>query len=148
MANRSEGGLSWEPNISAALKRQPTLRTVFNAGESYRARTQLDLPYFGVAVRADWAKQNPDGVRRVRQTFADCIEGINRDPDEAVAIAGGGSGFPPDVMADALKSKRLRFRFGSMSDPAEQESVLKASEFMQRNGLLSKALDQKFFVNV
>jgi NitT/TauT family transport system substrate-binding protein len=146
MANRSEGGLSWEPNISAALKRQPNLRTIFNAGESYRERTKLDLPYFGVAVRAEWAKQNPEGVRRVRQTFADCIAGINADPEEAVQIAGGGSGFPPDVMAEALKSRRLRFRFGSMTDAAEQESVLKAGEFMQRNGLLSKALDQGFFV--
>jgi NitT/TauT family transport system substrate-binding protein len=45
MANRAEGGLSWEPNISAALKRQSGLRTIFNAGESYRERTKLDLPY-------------------------------------------------------------------------------------------------------
>jgi NitT/TauT family transport system substrate-binding protein len=148
MANRAAAGLSWEPNISAALKRQPTLRTIFNAGESYRERTTLDLPYFGVAVRSEWAKQNPEATRRIRQTFADCISGINADPDDAVMVAGKGSGFPPDVMAEALKSRRLRFRFGSMADPAEQQSVLKASEFMQRNGLLSKALDQGFFATL
>jgi NitT/TauT family transport system substrate-binding protein len=51
-------------------------------------------------------------------------------------------------MADALKSRRLRFRFGSMADPAEQQSVLTAGEFMQRNGLLSKPLDQGFFATL
>jgi NitT/TauT family transport system substrate-binding protein len=65
-----------------------------------------------------------------------------------VKVAGNGSGFPPDVMADALKSRRLRFRFGSMADPAEQQSILKAGEFMQRNGLLSKPLDQGFFATL
>jgi len=148
MANRAEGGLSWEPNISAALKRQSGLRTIFNAGESYRERTKLDLPYFGVAVRSEWAKQNPDATRRIRQTFADCISGINADPEDAVKVAGSGSGFPPEVMADALKSRRLRFRFGSMAEPSEQQSVVKAGEFMQRNGLLSKPLDQGFFATL
>ena len=52
------------------------------------------------------------------------------------------------VMAEALKSRRLRFRFGSMADSAEQQSVLGAGEFMQRNGLLSKPLDHGFFVTL
>jgi NitT/TauT family transport system substrate-binding protein len=65
-----------------------------------------------------------------------------------VKVAGSGSGFPPEVMADALKSRRLRFRFGSMAEPSEQQSVVKAGEFMQRNGLLSKPLDQGFFATL
>jgi hypothetical protein len=35
-----------------------------------------------------------------------------------------------------------------MAEPSEQQSVLKAGEFMQRNGLLSKPLDQGFFATL
>lgn len=147
MANRSDAGLSWEPNISAALQKRPDLRSVFNMGEAYRAQTQLDMPYFGIAVRRDWAKQNSDQVKRVRQAFADCIDGINEKPDEAVQLAGAGSGFPPEVMADAIRSRRLRFRFGSMALDTERKAVTVASEFMARNKLLTKPVDDAFFAS-
>lgn len=145
MANRVEAGLSWEPNISAALSKRPDLRSIFNAGEAYRAKTKLNLPYFGVAVGREWAKQNPDQVDKIRQTFADCINGINGKPDEAVKLAGGGSGYPSDVMEDAIRSRRLRFRFGSMKEAAERETIVKASEFLVRNKLLKKTVDDGFF---
>ena len=146
MADRASGGLSWEPNISAALHRRPDLRTIFNAGQAYREQTQLDLPYFGVAVLRDWAKQNPDLVKGVRQTFADCIAGINKKPQDAVDAAGAGSGFAPEIMTDAIASHRLNFSFASMADAKDRATLMKAGDFMQRNGLLTKPLDAGFFV--
>jgi len=146
MANRADAGLSWEPNISLAFNRRPDLRSIFNAGEVYRQQTKHDLPYFGVAVRTDWAKKNADQVKRIRQTFADCIDGINAQPGDAVKVAGGGAGYPAEVMTDAIASRRLRFQFGSMADAAQRETVKKAGEFMVRNGLLKKQIDDGFFV--
>lgn len=145
MANRADAGLSWEPNISMALHKRPDLRTIFNPGEAYREKTKYNLPYFSVAVRSDWAKKNPDQVKRVRQTFADCINGINEHTEEAVKVAGGGTGYPAEVMTDAIRSRRLRFLFGSMAEESERIAVLKASEFLLRNGLLKKKLDNGFF---
>ena len=146
MANRSDAGLSWEPNISMALHKKPDLRVIFNAGQVYREQTKHNLPYFAVAVRADLAKKNPDQVKRIRKTFADCINGINEHTEDAVKIAGAGTGYPPEVMTDAIRSHRLRFRFGSMADEAERATIKKAGEFMVRNGLLKKQVDEGFFV--
>ena len=146
MANRADAGLSWEPNISMALHKRPDLRTIFNAGQAYREQTKHNLPYFAVAVRRDWAAKNPDQVKRVRHTFADCIDGINEHTEDAVKIAGAGTGYPPEVMTDAIRSRRLRFRFGSMADEAERATIVKAGEFMVRNKLLKKQVDKGFFV--
>ncbi len=145
MANRSDAGLSWEPNITLALHKKPGLRAIFNAGKAYRAMTQHNLPYFAVGVRRDWAQKNVQEVKSIRQAFADCIDGINNHTDEAVKLAGGGSGYPPEIMADAIRSHRLRFLFGSMADPAERATIDKAGEFLRRNGLLKKPVDDGFF---
>jgi NitT/TauT family transport system substrate-binding protein len=146
MADRATAGLSWEPNITAALHRRPDLRTIFNAGQVYREMTQLELPYFGVAVSRDWAKRNPALVAGVRQTFADAINGINLKPQDAVDAAGAGSGFEPAIMTDAIASRRLNFSFASMAEPKNRASLMKAGDFMQRYGLLTKPLDEGFFV--
>lgn len=146
MANRAEAGLSWEPNISAGLKRRSDLRVIFNAGEVYREMNQATLPYFGVAVRNDWAERNPRAVAQVRQVFEACIAGINADPQEAVRSVGSATGFPPEVIADSLTSKRLSFRFGPMTDAGERDAVVKAGEFLKRNGLVQRSVDQDFFI--
>jgi NitT/TauT family transport system substrate-binding protein len=146
MANRADAGLSWEPSVSAALKRRPDLRVIFSAGQAYRELANSTLPYFGVGVREDWAQRNPDAVHRVREVFAACIAGIVADPVDAARVAGSATGFTPDVISDALTSKRLSFRYGSMTDPAEREAMIAAGAFMLRNGLLSKPIDQGFFI--
>ena len=146
MADRADAGLSWEPNISAALKRRADLRTIFNAGAAYREMTKGELPYFGIAVPREWAKQNPDQVKGLRAALAECLAGINAEPDDAVKLVGNAAGFPPDAMADALKTKRLGFKYGDLSDPAQRENMLKAGQFMVSNGLLTKPLDAGFFV--
>ncbi|MEP9349141.1 PhnD/SsuA/transferrin family substrate-binding protein [Xanthobacter sp. KR7-225] len=145
MANRAEAGLSWEPNVTAALMRDAKLRPLFNAGESYRKATGLELPYFGVAVRRELAEKNPDLARRVRAMFEDCLARINADPKQAVAVAGQNSGFPQEVLAEAITSRRLRFQFGSMASAEGRATVTKASAFLARNGLLQKPVDDGFF---
>jgi NitT/TauT family transport system substrate-binding protein len=146
MANRADAGLSWEPNISAGLARDRRLRPIFNAGEAYRGLTNLIFPYFAVGVREEWVEQNPDVARSMRQVFASCLAGLTGDTADAVKIAGSHTGFAPEVLADAITSRRLRFVYASMADEVERRGVVKASEFLARYGLLQKPVTDDFFL--
>ncbi len=145
MANRADAGLTWEPNVSVGLKRVPDMRVLYNAGEEYRRRVNLDLPYFGVAVRRDAVARDPRLVERLNKAFADCIEGINGKTQEAVTIAGANSGIPADVLKTAIASKRLEFKHVSMQNEEGRRSILSANEFLVRNGALTKLVDSGFF---
>ncbi len=148
MADRADAGLSWEPNISSALKKVPTLKVIYNAGLAYRDKTGLDLPFFGVAIRKEFSAKYPGVAKNINRVYADCLAGIMANVDEAVAIGGAGTGIPADVLKLAISSGRLLFKHGSMSDPAARKSVLSAAELLQRNGLLPKKLDDGFFAAV
>lgn len=145
MANRADAGLTWEPNVSAGLKRAPDMRVLYNVGEEYRRKLGLDLPYFGVAVRKDVVARDPSVVTRLNNAFEQCIAGIVGNTDEAVKIAGANSGMSPDVLKAAIESKRLEFKHTSMQKDEGRRTILTASEFMVRNGALSKAVDDGFF---
>lgn len=145
MADRADAGLSWEPNISSALKKAPNLKVIYNAGIEYRNKTGLDLPFFAVAIRKELSARHPGIARNVNRAFADCLAGITGNVDEAVAIGGSGTGIPGDVLKLAISSGRLLFRHASMADPAARKAVLAAADLLQRNGLLPRKLDDAFF---
>lgn len=145
MANRADAGLTWEPNVSVGLKRVPDMRVLYNAGEEYRRRVNLDLPYFGVAVRKEAVARDPQLVARLNKAFAESIEGINARTQDAVTIAGANSGIPADVLTTAIASKRLEFKHVSMQNEQGRRSILSANEFLVRNGALTKLVDNGFF---
>lgn len=145
MANRADAGLTWEPNVSVGLKRVPDMRVLYNAGEEYRRHVNLDLPYFGVAVRKEAIARDPKLITRLNKAFAECIEGINSKTQEAVTIAGANSGIPTDVLKTAIASRRLEFKHVSMQTEEGRRSILSANEFLVRNGALTKVVDNGFF---
>ena len=145
MANRADAALSWEPNISVGLKRVPDMKVLYNAGMEYRRKFGIDLPYFGVAIRKEVAARDPQIVAALNKSFAACLAGITGDVDDAVAIAGANSGIPADVLRTAVSSGRLQFKHVSMADEAGRKTVRTAGEFLQRNGLLPRAIDNGFF---
>ncbi len=145
MADRADAGLSWEPNISSAIKRVPTLKVIYNAGVQYRAKTGLDLPFFAVAIRKELAAKNPQAARNIDRAFGDCLAGIVANVDEAVQIGGDGTKIPADVLKLAVSSGRMVFKHGSMTDPAARKSILTSADLLQRNGLLPRKLDDAFF---
>ena len=104
-----------------------------------------DLPYFGVAVRKELIDKDPDIAAKISKVFEECLAGINDDTAKAVDLFGEKTGVPSDILKEALGSKRLTFRFRPMTDPAARTSVVKASEFLARNGLLKGPIDDKFF---
>ena len=145
MANRADAALSWEPNISAGLKRVPDMKVIYSAGVEYRKKFNVDLPYFGVAVRKEAAARDPQLVARLNKAFADCLAGITGNVEEAVSIAGANSGIPADVLRIAISSGRLQFKHVSMSDESGKQTLRAAGDFLTRNGLLPRALDNGFF---
>jgi NitT/TauT family transport system substrate-binding protein len=145
MADRADAALSWEPNITTGLVKKPDLRVIFKAGDAYHKIGEGDLPYFGVGIRQELLDKNPGIAARIASVFEDCLKGINADTAKAVDLFGAKTGVPSDVLKEAMGSKRLTFDFKPMSDPASRNSVIKASEFLARNGLLTRPVDDKFF---
>lgn len=145
MANRADAGLSWEPNVSVGLKRVPDMKVLYNAGLEYRRKFNLDLPYFGVAVRKEVAARDAQLVARLNKAFGDCLAGINGNVEDAVAVAGANSGIPADVLRLAISSNRLQFKHVSVADDAGKQTLRTAGDFLQRNGLLPRPLDNAFF---
>jgi len=145
MANRADAALSWEPNISVGLKRVPDMKVIYSAGNEYRKKFNLDLPYFGVAIRKEVAARDPGVIARLNKAFAACLSGITGNVEEAVEIAGANSGIPADVLRVAIASGRLQFKHVSTADDAGKQTLRVASEFLVRNGLLPRALDNGFF---
>jgi NitT/TauT family transport system substrate-binding protein len=146
MADRADAALSWEPNITTGLMKKPDLRVILKAGDVYkRLSGGLELPYFGVAIRKELADANPGIAAKVSRVFEDCLTGINADTAKAVDLFGSKTGVAPDALKEAIASKRLAFNYGPMSDELSRSSILLASEFLARNGLLTKSVDQNFF---
>jgi NitT/TauT family transport system substrate-binding protein len=146
MADRADAALSWEPNITAGLMKKPDLRVILKAGDVYkRLSGGLELPYFGVAIRKELADANPGIAAKVSKVFEDCLSGINADPAKAVDLFGTKTGVAPGTLKEAMGSKRLAFNYRPMSDELSRSSILLASEFLARNGLLTKPVDQNFF---
>lgn len=145
MANRADAGLSWEPNISTGLAKVPDMRVLYNAGEEYRKKVGLDLPYFGVAIRKEVVARDAGLAARVDKVFADCIAGILGNVDDAVSVAGAGSGIPPQILKTAIASGRLQFKHVSMGDDKGRQTIRTAADFLVRNKLLPRALDNDFF---
>jgi NitT/TauT family transport system substrate-binding protein len=146
MADRADAALSWEPNITTGLMKKPDLRVIMEAGDVYkRLSGGLDLPYFGVAIRKELADANPGIAAKIGKVFEDCLAGINADTAKAVDLFGSKTGVSPETLKEAIGSKRLAFNYRPMNDQLARASILRASDFLARNGLLSKPIDEKFF---
>ncbi len=146
MADRADAALSWEPNITTGLIKKPDLRVILKAGDVYKTLSGgLELPYFGVAIRKELADANPGIAAKVGKVFQDCINGINTDTAKAADLFGSKTGVPAETLKQAMDSKRLTFNYRPMSDELSRSSILLASQFLARNGLLTKPVDDKFF---
>jgi NitT/TauT family transport system substrate-binding protein len=146
MADRADAALSWEPNITTGLLKKPDLRVIMKAGDVYkRLSGGLELPYFGVAIRKELADANPGIAAKVGKVFEDCLAGINADTTKTIDLFGSKTGVAPDTLKEAMGSKRLTFEYRPMSDDTSRASVVQASAFLARNGLLNKPVDENFF---
>jgi NitT/TauT family transport system substrate-binding protein len=147
MSDRADAGISWEPSISAGLKRVPDMRVIYSIGEEYRKKFGIDLPYLGLAVRKERVTSDPGLPGRIDRAFGECLKSMVENVDEALAIGGKNTGVPPDVLKLAISSGRQRFKHVSMLDDKGRESVRAATNVLVRNGLLPRAVDDGFFAS-
>ncbi|HWW49665.1 MAG TPA: PhnD/SsuA/transferrin family substrate-binding protein [Xanthobacteraceae bacterium] len=144
-AGAAQAALTWEPNVSNAIAEDPNLQVLFNVGASYTKATGESLPYFGVAARRELLESDPKIGARIDGVFRDCIAGILADVPSAVQIVGERTGFKPAVLAEAINSKRLSFKYSSMTDPAARKATQTAIDFCVRNSLIASTPDEGFF---
>jgi NitT/TauT family transport system substrate-binding protein len=91
------------------------------------------------------ADANPGIAAKVAKVFEECLSGINADTAKATDLFGSKTGVQADILKEAMGSKRLTFNYRPMSDDLSRSSILLASEFLARNRLLTKPVDDKFF---
>src|SRR5215510_12746316 len=83
LGGSTEGGLTWEPNVSVGMEREPKLTTIYNVGDDIKQNAGIALPYFGIALRNEAEKRHPGVAKKIAAAFDDCVRGVIANPEEA-----------------------------------------------------------------
>ena len=144
LGGSTEGGLTWEPNVSVGLEREPKLRTIYNVGEDFEKNAGIALPYFAMALRNEAEKRHPGVSAKVAAAFDDCIKEAMANPDEAARLSAAKMKVSEKALVSAFSSKRLQFKPMSMSDPKGRAALLKAADYLVKNKVLEKPVGEDF----
>ncbi len=144
LGRSTEAGLTWEPAVSVGLEREPKLTTIYNVGEDFKKNTGFDLPYFAIALRNEAEKRHPGVSAKVAAAFDECVKGVMANPDEAAKLSAAKMKVSEAALMNAFSSKRLVFKPLAMTDPKGREALLKAADYLTRNGVLKKPLNADF----
>jgi NitT/TauT family transport system substrate-binding protein len=144
LGGSTQGGLTWEPNVSVGLEREPKLTTIYNVGQDIEKNTGIAMPYFSIALRNEAEKRHPGVSAKIADAFSDCIKGVMENPAEAAKLSAAKMKVSEAALMDAFTSKRLSFRPMSMADPKGREALLKAADYLVKNGVLEKPITADF----
>lgn len=144
LGGSTQGGLTWEPNVSVGIEREPKLTTIYNVGQDFEKNTGIALPYFSVALRNEAEKRHPGVSAKIAAAFSDCIKGVMDNPDEAAKLSAAKMKVSEAALMNAFSTKRLLFKPMSMSDPKGREALLKAADYLAKNGMLEKPVGPDF----
>ena len=145
LGGSAEGGLTWEPNVSVGLEREPKLTAMYNVGQDIEKNAGILLPYFAIALRDEAEKRHPGVSKKIAAAFNECIQGVMANPDEAAKLSAAKMKVSEAALLSAFTSKRLVFRPAAMTDPVGRAKMEKAAEYMVKNGMLPKAVDAGFY---
>lgn len=144
-AKRADAALTWEHSLSTGLHRMPGSKVFFNLGDYYKARTNRDMPYFALAMRADViAKLPPGSVAKAVKAYSDMFDWVHAN-EPTFADMAKRLEIEPAVIKTALESKRMYFKMQSIADVKNRDQVMFAAEILTKNGILPKKLDEGFF---
>jgi NitT/TauT family transport system substrate-binding protein len=144
LGGSTEGGLTWEPNVSVGMEREPKLTTIFNVGDDIKKNAGIALPYFGIALRNEAEKRSPGVSKKLSMAFEDCVRGVMANPDEAAKLSADKMKVSQAALLAAFTSKRLVFKPTAMDTPAGREALLKAADYLAKNGVLEKTVGPDF----
>jgi hypothetical protein len=69
------------------------------------------------------------------------------NPEEAAKLSAAKMKVSEAALLSAFTSKRLVFRPASMTDPVGREKLMKAAEYMTKNGMLEKTVPAGFIAS-
>jgi NitT/TauT family transport system substrate-binding protein len=144
LGGSTEGGLTWEPNVSVGMEREPKLTTIYNVGDDIKQNAGIALPYFGIALRNEAEKRSPGVAKKIAQAFDDCVRGVMANPEEAAKLSADKMKVSQAALLAAFTSKRLVFKPIAMDNPAGREALLKAADYLAKNGVLEKPVGPDF----
>jgi len=145
MAGTVDAALSWEPNISEAIARDPKLEVIYNLGEDFQKQTNRPLPFFVSAVRADVLTKSNGIAARLAAAVNDCIAGMKANPGEVIKLAAPAMNVDPKGLKIAFESGRLGLSPMAMSDPKAQAVIENACQLLAKHGELKHAIDKGLF---
>jgi NitT/TauT family transport system substrate-binding protein len=143
LANRADAALSWEPNLSIGLGRQPTARILYNLGGDYRAKTGDTLWFFGVAAQKSLLDRHPTIDQRIVAAYRRTAEELSRNLDEALAIAAKTVEMDRTALRLAFDSGRTRFTPESMKDA--RPVLRRQADFLAEGRVFERKVDDAFF---
>jgi NitT/TauT family transport system substrate-binding protein len=138
MGGSADAGVTWEPNVSVGIEREPKLTSIYNLGEDYKKNTGLDLPYFAIALRDEAEKRHPGVSAKVAAAMDDCVRGVMANVDEACRLSAAKMKVSEKALQLAFTSKRLVFKPMKMQDAAGRDAVMKSADYLVKNGVLEK----------
>jgi NitT/TauT family transport system substrate-binding protein len=144
LGGSAQAGLTWEPNVSVGIEREPKLTTIYNLGQDFRKNTGIELPYFSVALRNEAEKRHPGISARIAAAMDDCVKGVTANVDEAVKLSATKMKVSEAALRNAFASKRLAFTPMSMQDPKGREAILKAADYLAQAKVFDKPLTPEF----
>jgi NitT/TauT family transport system substrate-binding protein len=144
LGGSAQAGLTWEPNVSVGMEREPKLATIYNLGQDFRKNTGIELPYFAVALRNEAEQRHPGVSARIAAAMTDCANGVAANVDEAVKLSAAKMKVSEAALRNAFGSKRLTFKPMSMQDPKGREVVLAAADYLAKNRVLEKPVTPAF----
>jgi NitT/TauT family transport system substrate-binding protein len=147
LGGSADSGLTWEPNISVGIEREPNLTPIYNLSEDYRQHAKLELPYFSVAMRNEAEQRNPGVSAKVAAAVVECAESIMANVDEAVRLSADKMRTSNEALKLAFSSGRLSFKPMNMQNAAARQTLLSAADYLVRNGVLDRPVDPGFLAS-
>lgn len=128
-AGRVDAILSYEPNTTMLLARNPKAKVVLFGVDAWRNVTG-DLGWdLGLVVRTDYLKKNPGVLPRLFKMYRDAATFATNNPEEADAIVTSGKyftkGIPPGTISSGLKNKRLILEVRPTWEPETNAQIWK-----------------------
>jgi NitT/TauT family transport system substrate-binding protein len=147
LGGSADAGVTWEPNVSVGIEREPKLTPIYNLGDDYRKHISMELPYFSVALRNEAEQRHPGVSARVAAAMVECAQAVMENVDEAVHLSAPKMRVSESALKLAFTSGRLAFRPMAMQDAAGRDTVLKAADYLAKNGVLAKPVAPDFLAS-
>lgn len=145
IANRADAAVSWEPNLSVGVAREPSLKVIYDAGSDFEKHLGVKMPFFALAARKDVLTKYPGIGEKLAAAFGDAIRWINANQGAAIADSAAKMDVAPAALKLGFSAGRFTFEAGSMADPIARKAVATAADYLVKNGDLARKPDDGFY---